>query len=140
MAARSKARKAALDLLFESDLRGSSTVDLLAGRLESSHTLDTPQLREYTTTLVEGVIAHKRKIDELISTYAQGWDLDRLPIVDRNVMRIGIYELLWGEGIDDAVAIDQALELVRLLSTDESANYVHGLLARIASIKGDLAL
>ena len=140
MAARSKARKAALDLLFESDLRGISTVDLLAGRLESTHTLDTPQLREYTTTLVEGVIAHKRKIDELISTYAQGWDLDRLPIVDRNVMRIGIYELLWGEGIDDAVAIDQALELVRLLSTDESANYVHGLLARIASIKGDLAL
>ena len=140
MAARSKARKAALDLLFESDLRGSSTVDLLAGRLQSAHTLDTPQLREYTTTLVEGVIAHKRKIDELISTYAQGWDLDRLPIVDRNVMRIGIYELLWGEGIDDAVAIDQALELVRLLSTDESANYVHGLLARIASIKGDLAL
>jgi N utilization substance protein B len=140
MAARSKARKAALDLLFESDLRGSNTAELLATRLDSASTLDTPQLREYTTTLVEGVIAHKRKIDELISTYAQGWDLDRLPIVDRNVMRIGIYELLWNDEVDDAVAIDQALEMVRLLSSDESANYVHGLLARIASIKGDLAL
>jgi len=140
MAARSKARKAALDLLFESDLRGSNTAVLLATRLDSENTLDTPQLREYTTTLVEGVIAHKRKIDELITTYAQGWDLDRLPIVDRNVMRIGIYELLWNDEVDDAVAIDQALELVRLLSSDESANYVHGLLARIASIKGDLAL
>jgi len=140
MAARSKARKAALDLLFESDLRGSNAAELLATRLDSASTLDTPQLREYTSTLVEGVIAHKRKIDELISTYAQGWDLDRLPIVDRNVMRIGIYELLWNDEVDDAVAIDQALEMVRLLSSDESANYVHGLLARIASIKGDLAL
>ncbi|MEI6671118.1 MAG: transcription antitermination factor NusB, partial [Actinomycetes bacterium] len=109
MAARSKARKAALDLLFESDLRGSNTAELLATRLDSASTLDTPQLREYTSTLVEGVIAHKRKIDELISTYAQGWDLDRLPIVDRNVMRIGIYELLWNDEVDDAVAIDQAL-------------------------------
>jgi N utilization substance protein B len=97
-------------------------------------------LRDYTKTLVEGVIAHKRKIDELISTYAQGWNLDRLPIVDRNVMRIAIFELLWGESIDEAVVIDQALEMVRTLSTEESAQYLHGLLARISTIKEDLAL
>ena len=140
MAARSKARKAALDILFESDLRGSSTAELLANRLGGEITAQTPALREYTKTLVEGVIAHKRKIDELISTYAQGWDLDRLPIVDRNVMRIAIFELLWGESIDEAVVIDQALEMVRTLSTEESAKYLHGLLARISTIKEDLAL
>ena len=140
MAARSKARKAALDILFESDLRGSSTAELLAHRLGGEISTQAPALREYTKTLVEGVIAHKRKIDELISTYAQGWDLDRLPIVDRNVMRIAIFELLWGESIDEAVVIDQALEMVRTLSTEESAKYLHGLLARISMIKEDLAL
>lgn len=140
MAARSKARKAALDILFESDLRGSSTAELLANRLGGEISAQAPALREYTKTLVEGVIAHKRKIDELISTYAQGWDLDRLPIVDRNVMRIAIFELLWGESIDEAVVIDQALEMVRTLSTEESAKYLHGLLARITTIKEDLAL
>ena len=140
MAARSKARKAALDILFESDLRGSSTAKLLENRLGGEISAQTPALREYTKTLVEGVIAHKRKIDELISTYAQGWDLDRLPIVDRNVMRIAIFELLWGESIDEAVVIDQALEMVRTLSTEESAKFLHGLLARISTIKEDLAL
>ena len=87
-----------------------------------------------------GVGEHRRKIDELISTYAKGWDMDRLPAVDRTILRIAIFEILWGDDIPDAVAIDEALTLAKDLSTDESAAYIHGVLGRISSIKGDLAL
>ncbi|MSW57861.1 MAG: transcription antitermination factor NusB, partial [Actinobacteria bacterium] len=78
--------------------------------------------------------------DELISTYAQGWDMDRLPAVDRNILRIAIYEILWADEIPDPVAIDEALTLAKELSTDESSGYIHGVLGRIASIKDDLSL
>jgi len=138
--ARGKARKQALDILFESDIRNSSPVELLSTRLADLAGPDARPVREYAQELVNGVVEHQRKIDELISTYAQGWDMDRLPAVDRNVLRIAIYELLWREDIPDAVAIDEALTLAKLLSTDESAGYIHGVLGRISSIKTDLAL
>lgn len=140
MSARSKARKQALDILFESDIRNSSPVELLSTRLLDVEGPDARPIREYAQELVNGVVDHRRKIDELISTYAQGWDMDRLPAVDRNVLRMAIYELLWREDIPDAVAIDEALTLAKLLSTDESAGYIHGVLGRISSIKMDLAL
>lgn len=140
MSARSKARKQALDILFESDIRQSSASELLESRLIVEEGPDARPMREFARGLVNGVIEHRRKIDELISTYAQGWDMDRLPIVDRNILRIAIYEILWGEDVPDAVAIDEALTMAALLSTEESAGYVHGVLGRISSIKGDLAL
>ena len=140
MTARGKARKQALDILFESDIRNSSAIELLSTRLVDVEGPDARPMREYAQELVRGVVEHQRKIDELISTYAQGWDMDRLPAVDRNVLRIAIYELLWREDIPDAVAIDEALTLAKLLSTDESAGYIHGVLGRISSIKTDLAL
>lgn len=140
MTARGKARKQALDILFESDIRNSSPIELLSTRLVDVEGPDARPVREYAQVLVKGVVEHRRKIDELISTYAQGWDMDRLPAVDRNVLRIAIYELLWCEDIPDAVAIDEALTLAKLLSTDESAGYIHGVLGRISSIKTDLAL
>ncbi|MFZ2228339.1 MAG: transcription antitermination factor NusB [Candidatus Nanopelagicaceae bacterium] len=140
MTARGKARKQALDILFESDIRNSSPIELLSTRLVDVEGPDARPMREYAQELVRGVVEHQRKIDELISTYAQGWDMDRLPAVDRNVLRIAIYELLWREDIPDAVAIDEALTLAKLLSTDESAGYIHGVLGRISSIKTDLAL
>lgn len=140
MTARGKARKQALDILFESDIRNSSPIELLATRLIEVEGPDARPIREYAQELVNGVEEHRRKIDELISTYAQGWDMDRLPAVDRNVLRIAIYELLWREDIPDPVAIDEALTLAKLLSTDESAGYIHGVLGRISSIKADLAL
>lgn len=140
MTARSKARKQALDILFESDIRNSSPIELLSTRLLDVEGPDTRPVREYAQELVNGVVDHRRKIDELISTYAQGWDMDRLPVVDRNVLRIAIYELLWREDIPDAVAIDEALTLAKLLSTDESTGYIHGVLGRISSIKSDLSL
>ena len=84
--------------------------------------------------MILGIAEHRRKIDELISTYAQGWDMDRLPAVDRNILRLGIYEILWRKDLDDAVAINEALNLAKELSTDDSATYIHGVLGRIASI------
>lgn len=140
MSARSKARKQALDILFESDIRQSSPTELLQSRLEVIEGPDARPIREYAKELVTGVVDHRRKIDELISTYAQGWDMDRLPIVDRNILRIAIYEILWANELPDAVAIDEALTMAAMLSTEESAGYVHGVLGRISSIKGDLAL
>ncbi len=140
MSARSKARKHALDILFESDLRNSSASDILATRLVVEEGPDARPVRDYTQSVVLGVGENRRKIDELISTYAKGWDMDRLPAVDRTILRIAIFEILWGDDIPDAVAIDEALTLAKDLSTDESAAYIHGVLGRISSIKGDLAL
>ena len=140
MSARSKARKQTLDLLYESDIRSSDLLELLSTRDIVENGDDTRPIREYTRLLIEGIHQNKRKIDELISTYSQGWDMDRLAAVDRNIMRLAIFEILWAEEIDDAIAIDEALILAQSLSTDDSAAFIHGVLARITSIKGSLAL
>ncbi len=140
MSARSKARKAALDLLYEADIRGTNAVETLNLRDIVEEGPDARPIREYTRELVNGVGDNFRKIDELITTYAQGWDMDRLPAVDRNILRIGIYEILWSPTTPDGVAIDEALTLAKELSTDESAGFIHGVLGRISSIKESLAI
>jgi N utilization substance protein B len=140
VSARSKARKQTLDLLYESDIRSSDLLELLSLRDVVEDGVDARPIREYTRLLVEGVHLHNRKIDELISTYAQGWDMDRLAAVDRNILRLGIFEILWQDEIDDAVIIDEALTLAQSLSTEESAGFIHGVLGRIVSIKASLAL
>lgn len=140
MSARSKARKHSLDLLYESDIRGSAPLELLNLRDIEDDGPDARPIREYTKTLVIGVTEHRRKIDELITTYAKGWDMDRLPAVDRNILRLAIYEILWESQLDDAIAIDEALTLAKELSTNESAGYIHGVLGRITSIKSTLSI
>lgn len=140
MSARSKARKAALDLLYEADIRGTNAVETLNIRDVVEEGPDARPIRDYTRELVNGVGENFRKIDELITIYAQGWDMDRLPAVDRNILRLGIYEILWAATIPDAVAIDEALSLAKELSSDESAGFVHGVLGRISSIKGSIAI
>jgi transcription antitermination protein NusB len=140
VSARTKARKAALDILFEADIRGTSTLDLLNQRLVQDEGEDARPVREFTQELIIGIEAHRRKIDELITTYAQGWDMDRLPNVDRNVLRLAIFEILWSPEVPDAVVIDEALTLVKELSTDDSGGYVHGVLGRVSAIKDDLSL
>ena len=132
--ARSKARKRALDILFESELRGSPVLDLLAERI----TMGSPPVAPYAADLVRGVTVHAARIDELLSQYAQGWTLDRMPAVDRNVLRIGVYELLWAQDVPDAVAINEAVLLAQDLSTEASPAFVNGLLARIAELKPTL--
>ena len=136
MGARSKARKRALDVLYESAQRGLDPVATLAQRLAQSD----PPVSEYTVTLVEGVAAHLERIDELLSTYAEEWTLDRMPPVDLAALRIGVYELLWCEDVPDAVAVSEAVALVSSLSTDESAVFVNGLLARLLQLKPSLAV
>jgi len=132
--ARSKARKRALDILFEAEQRSTGVLDLLAERI----TLGSPPVPGYAADLVRGVTVHTARIDELISQYAEGWTLDRMPAVDRNVLRIGVYELLWADDVPDAVAISEAVLLVQDLSTEASPAFVNGLLARIAKLKPSL--
>lgn len=140
MSARSKARKQTLDLLYEADIRGVGADELLLQRDISEEGPDARPIREFTKALIAGVTENKRKIDELIATYAQGWDMDRLPAVDRNILRLGIYEIVWSSDLDDGIAIDEALTLAKDLSTDESAGYIHGVLGRISSIKESIAI
>ena len=115
MSARSKARKQALDLLYETDIRGTNLVETLVARDVPAEGPDARPIREYTRELVNGVSDNRRKIDELITTYAQGWDMDRLPAVDRNILRLGIYEILWSKAVPTSVAIDEALDLAKEL-------------------------
>ena len=139
MSARSKARKQSLDLLYEGDIRGLAPLELLELRDIVEEGPDARAMRDYAKELIVGIADHRRKIDELISTYAQGWDMDRLPAVDRNILRLGIYEILWTD-MEDAISIDEALNLARELYTDDSAGYIHGVLGRISAIKESLAI
>ena len=131
MAARSKARKRALDLLFEADLRGVDPVAVLAERVAAAD----PPIPGYAAELVEGVTGHRDRIDDLLASYAEGWTLDRMPAVDRAILRLGVYELLCRDDVPDAVAIDEAVELAKSLSTDESPRFVNGVLGRIVLVK-----
>ena len=140
MSARSKARKQALDLLYETDIRGTNLVETLVSRDIPADGPDARPIREYTKELVNGVSENRRKIDELITTYAQGWDMDRLPAVDRNILRLGIYEILWSTDVPTSVAIDESLVLAKELSSDDSSKYIHGVLGRIASIKDTISI
>lgn len=127
-------------MLYETDIRGTNLVDTLNARDVPTEGPDARPIREYTRELVSGVSENRRKIDELITTYAQGWDMDRLPAVDRNILRLGIYEILWSTNVPNSVAIDEALELARELSSDDSSKYIHGVLGRIASIKDTISI
>jgi N utilization substance protein B len=140
VSARSKARKQALDLLYETDIRGTNLLETLVSRDIPAEGPDARPIREYTKELVNGVSDNRRKIDELITTYAQGWDMDRLPAVDRNILRLGIYEILWSTDVPMSVAIDEALILAKELSSDDSSKYIHGVLGRIASIKDTISI
>jgi transcription antitermination protein NusB len=135
VSARSKARKRALDILFESDQRGIDARATLAARTDASD----PPVSPYAAELVTGVLDQQARIDELLATYSQGWSLDRMPAVDRAILRLATYELLWRDDVPDAVAISEAVELARQLSTDDSPGFVNGLLARLLDLKPMLA-
>jgi N utilization substance protein B len=135
MAARSKARKRALDILFESEVRGLGLGATLDERMAAAD----PPLNEYTLRLVRGVAERQARIDELLASYAQGWSLERMPAVDRNTLRIGVYEVLYVDDVPDAVAVSEAMNLVRDLSTDESPAYVNGVLGNIVRNKPALS-
>jgi N utilization substance protein B len=128
---RRKSRRRALDVLYSADLRDIRPKVVLEDTLARMGG-QPPEHMGYAVLLVEGVADHADRIDELISTYAEGWTLDRMPVVDRNLIRIAVYELLYRDDVDDPVAISEAVELAEELSTDDSPRFVNGLLARIA--------
>ena len=136
MSTRSKARKAALDLLYEGDIRNRSAAELLNTRKNELEYL----IREYTEFLVAGVVEKRERLDEIISMRAKDWDLDRMPVVDRNILRLGTFELLWGNDLPEGVAISEAVQLAKTLSTEDSATYINGVLAAISEIKASLSL
>jgi len=134
MPARSKARKRALDILFEAELKGDPPLDVLAERTTAA----SPPVSGYAAELVRGVQAHRERIDELLAAHSQGWTLDRMPAVDRNILRIGVFELFWVPSVPDGVAISEAVLLARELSTDGSPAFVNGLLARLLELRPEL--
>jgi transcription antitermination protein NusB len=132
--ARSKARKRALDVLFEADVRGTDSLETLqawVGRAD-------PPVPDYSRELVEGVAAHRARIDEVISSYAKDWSLERMPPVDRTTLRLATFELLWCHDVPAAVVIDEAVELAKSLSTDDSPAFVNGVLARVLADRESL--
>ena len=133
MGARTKARKRALDVLFEAEQRHLDPIALLADRVAEPGT--EASLPQYSVDIVEGVLAELDRIDELLETYSHEWSLDRMPAVDRALLRIGTWEILFNDDVPDAVAIDEAVELSRSLSTDDSPVFVNGLLGRILELK-----
>lgn len=139
MGARHKARKRALDVLFEADLRGTDPLEVIEQARQRRADAGEPGLPDYTVALVQGVTEHRERIDEVLATYSLGWTLERMPTVDRNLLRMGAFEILWGD-VPPAVAIDEAVELTRELSTDDSPTFVNGVLGRILSERATLDL
>lgn len=133
MSARSKARKRALDLIYAADLRGRSPLAALAEQRE------TGVVNDYTVELVEGVAARQDELDSIIAGYAHGWTITRMPAVDRNVLRLAVFEVLHVDDVPDAVAVSEALRLVRELSTDDSPAFVHGILGSVVRDRASLA-
>ena len=136
MSARSKARKRALDLLFEAEQRGVNADTLLTERIAKPATQHS--LNDYTVEIVRGVVARWNQINELLATYSQGWTIERMPAVDRAILRIGAWEVVYSEAVPDGVAISEAVALATSLSTDDSPAFVNGLLARLSEVKPTL--
>lgn len=134
MGARSNARKRAVEILYEADLRGMDAARLLEQRVGAT---EAPAIGEYAVTLVSGVAEHRDRIDQVIVEYSEGWALSRMPVVDRAVLRLGFFEMLWGDDVPPAVVIDEAVQLVKALSTDDSPRFVNGVLGRLAGIGED---
>ena len=131
MPARRKARKRALDVLYEANLRDlppNQVLETYLARIEKPR----PDHLDYAIMLVEGVAKNLERVDELIGSYAEGWTIERMPVVDRNLARIAVFELLYVPEIDDPVAITEAVELARQMSTDDSPRFLNGILGRIA--------
>ena len=133
MSARTKARKRALDILFQADVRGDDPGVILAA--EAQRAASEPAREAswlYAREIVDGVIDHHEEIDELIATHSKDWKIERRPAVDRALLRMGVWELLHNDEVPTAVVIDEAVELAKEFSTDDSGSFVHGVLARVS--------
>ncbi|WP_019137120.1 transcription antitermination factor NusB [Cellulomonas massiliensis] len=136
MGARTKARKRAVDVLFEADQRGLDVLEVLARRIAEPGT--EAALPQYAVELVEGVAERRERIDEILATHSHGWTVERMPAVDRALLRVGTWEVLYNDDVPDAVAVSEAVELAGTLSTDDSPAFVNGLLGRVVDLKPTL--
>jgi N utilization substance protein B len=135
LSARSKARKRAVDALYAGELRDVMATDLLdATKEQVSDRQNQDEIFEFATELVNGVIANQLEIDEILSGVAQNWTLDRMPALDKAILRVGIYEIAFG-GTPAAVAISEAVDLAQELSTEDSAAFVNGVLATVSATR-----
>ncbi len=130
MRTRTKARQRAVESLFEAEQRGVMSTDVFERN---------PDVNDYAVELAALVELHIDRIDEVISTYSQAWPLDRMPAVDRAIVRVGIAELLWRPEVDSGVAVSEAVEIAAILSTPESGKFINGVLGQIATIRGSLS-
>lgn len=135
--ARRKARKRAVEVLYEAELRSTTAPQVIERRRRGE---SEPPINEFTERLATAVDERRARIDELVEEYAIGWTLERMPTVDRNILRMGAYELLWDSDIPDKVAIAEAVAVAKDLSTEESPTFVNGLLSRLMENKATLAL
>jgi len=136
MSARSKARKRAIDLLYAADVRDQSLNEALAAEAERARREPARRTSwEYAREIVSGIAEHGYEIDELIETHAQGWTIERMPLIDLAILRIGIWEIVFNDRVPDGVAIAEAVEFATSLSTDDSARFVNGVLARISETR-----
>ena len=120
---RRDARVAALEVLYEADARDEDALDVMARKGEGD---------PYARRLIEGVVAHSADIDAVISSHSRGWEITHMPVIDRNALRLALYELIWG-GIPAAVVMDEAVELCKQYSSDEAGRFVNGILAAVAA-------
>ncbi|HEY2312574.1 MAG TPA: transcription antitermination factor NusB [Streptosporangiaceae bacterium] len=129
---RHQARKRAVDLLFEAEARGLSPAEVVDVRIALAETKpDVAPLQAYTQTAARGVAEHSAHIDDLISSHLQGWTLDRLPAVDRAILRVSVWELLYADDVPEPVAVDEAVQLAKELSTDDSPGFINGVLGQV---------
>lgn len=134
MSARGRARRRALEILFEAEQRGTTPDEGITSRRTSTEQVINP----YTVEIIHGVVTEQERIDEILSSYAQGWTLDRMPAVDRSILRIGAWELLFNDDVPDGVAVAESVTMAKELSTDASPEFVNGLLGRIQQLKPTL--
>ena len=130
MGRRRKAREVALQLLYQLDLQGESNPEPHLDEFWSRHPVDR-DAREFGEALVRGTKMHEAKIDEIISQYAENWGIERMAVVDRNILRQGIFELLWMGEVPAKVVINEALEIAKKFSTQESSRFINGILDRV---------
>ena len=136
MSARTKARKRAVDAVFAADLRKISPLALIS---ETAELIADRQNQDaifgYAKQIVQGIVDNHNEIDDLLDTYSQGWAIDRMPNVDRAILRVAVWEIIFNDDVPDAVAINEAVEMAKDLSTDESGAFINGLLTRISATK-----
>lgn len=136
---RHQARKRAVDVLFESEARGLTPAQGVALRTTlAAEQPDVAALHPYTATVANGVTAHSARIDDLIISHLQGWKLERLPAVDRAILRVAIWELLYADDVPEPVAVDEAVKLAKELSTDDSPGFINGVLGQVMLVTPQL--